>query len=312
MTKRPIVIDCDPGVDDTLAILLAASCPELDMRAINPVAGNVGYALTSENALRLREFIGLDCRIGRGAQRPLIVPFEDAGDIHGKGGLGGYQLPEATRGFDDAYAWDVLYEEAQRAGGALELVTLGPLTNVAIALMRHPDLAGMIKKITMMAGTAGQGNTNVYAEFNVRVDPHACDLVLRSGIPLALCGLDGNESCRLDGEELFRVFEQPSRVTPLTSHIAHYTHERNVVKWGLKGSTINDLVTMACFIDPSIASYEPCYTVCETRSSLSLGQTLIDLYHVSHQPPNADILLRADKGRYLQMIEGMMRWYAAH
>lgn len=104
----------------------------------------------------------------------------------------------------------MLYQEAVRAGGELELVTLGPLTNVAIALKRHPDLAGLIKKITMMAGTAGQGNTNVYAEFNVWVDPHACDIVFRSGIPIAMCGLDGNDSCRLDTGEMAQVFDRPA------------------------------------------------------------------------------------------------------
>ena len=98
MSKRPVVIDCDPGVDDTLAIFLAASHPELEIRAINPVAGNVGYESTSQNALRLADLIGIDCRVGRGAEEPLIAPCRTAGAIHGKGGLGGYELPEAKRG----------------------------------------------------------------------------------------------------------------------------------------------------------------------------------------------------------------------
>lgn len=311
MNKRPVVIDCDPGVDDTLALCLAASRPELDIRAINPVAGNVGYESTSQNALRLAGLIGVDCRVGRGAEEPLLAPCRTAGSIHGQGGLGGYQLPAAARDFDPDYAWDVLYQEAVRAGGELELVTLGPLTNVAIALKRYPDLKGLIKKITMMAGTAGQGNTNVYAEFNVWVDPHACDIVFRSGIPIAMCGLDGNDSCRLDTREMAEIFDRPGRLSAVISHVAHFIHQRNTEQWHLPGSTINDLVTMACFIEPSMTVYEPCYTVCETRSTISAGQTLVDLYHVSGKEPNVDVLLRADKERYKELLHGMMDFYAA-
>lgn len=312
MNKRPVVIDCDPGVDDTLAIFLAASCPELDIRAINPVAGNVGYEWTSQNALRLADLIGLDCRVGRGAQEPMIAPSRTAGAVHGQGGLGGYQLPEAKRDFDPDYAWDILLQEAQRANGELEVIALGPMTNLGIALTRYPQLKNMIKKITLMAGTAGQGNTNVYAEFNVRVDPHACEIVFHSGIPIAMCGLDGNDTCTLSGEELYSIMDRPNRITPVTSHIAHFIHDRNTLEWHLTSSTIHDLVTMACFIDPSIATYEPCYTTCETRSSISMGQTVVDLYHVSGKEPNVDVLRRADKERYKAMLNQMMDWYTTH
>ena len=312
MNKRPIVIDCDPGVDDTLAIFLAASRPELDIRAINPVAGNVGYESTSQNALRLAELIGLDCRVGRGAEEPLIAPCRTAGAIHGQGGLGGYQLPKAKRDFDPDYAWDVLLQEAVRAEGELEVVALGPMTNLAIALTRYPQLKQLIKKITVMAGTAGQGNTNAYAEFNVWVDPHACEIVFQSGIPIAMCGLDGNDTCALSGEELYAIMDRPTRITPVTSHVAHFIHDRNTLQWHLTASTIHDLVTMCCFADPSIAVYEPCYTTCETASSISAGQTVVDLYHVSGKKPNVDVLRRADKERYKAMLNQMMEWYTAH
>ena len=312
MTKRPVVIDCDPGVDDTLAICLAASRPELDIRAINPVAGNVGYESTSQNALRLADLLGIDCRVGRGATEPLIAPCRTAGAIHGQGGLGGYQLPEAHRDFDPDYAWDVLAQEARRAGGELEVVALGPMTNLAIALTRYPELKKLIRKITVMAGTAGQGNTNVYAEFNAWVDPHACEIVFQSGIPIAMCGLDGNDTCCMNGEEISEIFDRPCRISDVVRHVAHFIHDRNTIQWHMTGSTIHDLVTMACFVDPSIAVYEPCYTTCETRSSVSFGQTVVDLYHVSGKKPNVDVLRSADKTRFLDLLRGMMSWYTEH
>ncbi len=312
MTKRPVVIDCDPGVDDTLAICLAASRPELDIRAINPVAGNVGYESTSQNALRLADLLGIDCRVGRGATEPLIAPCRTAGAIHGQGGLGGYQLPEAHRDFDPDYAWDVLAQEARRAGGELEVVALGPMTNLAIALTRYPELKKLIRKITVMAGTAGQGNTNVYAEFNAWVDPHACEIVFQSGIPIAMCGLDGNDTCCMNGEEISEIFDRPCRISDVVRHVAHFIHDRNTIQWHMTGSTIHDLVTMACFVDPSIAVYEPCYTTCETRSSVSFGQTVVDLYHISGKKPNVDVLRSADKARFLDLLRGMMSWYTEH
>ena len=312
MTKRPVVIDCDPGVDDTLAICLAASHPELDIRAINPVAGNVGYESTSQNALRLADLLGIDCRVGRGATEPLIAPCRTAGAIHGQGGLGGYQLPEAHRDFDPDYAWDVLAQEARRAGGELEVVALGPMTNLAIALTRYPELKKLIRKITVMAGTAGQGNTNVYAEFNAWVDPHACEIVFQSGIPIAMCGLDGNDTCCMNGEEISEIFDRPCRISDVVRHVAHFIHDRNTIQWHMTGSTIHDLVTMACFVDPSIAVYEPCYTTCETRSSVSFGQTVVDLYHISGKKPNVDVLRSADKARFLDLLRGMMSWYTEH
>ena len=153
MQKRPVIIDTDPGVDDTLAILLAAATPWMDIRAINPVAGNVGIEYTSENPRRLAGRLGLDCRIGRGAARPLIIPPRSAAAVHGQNGLGGYEFPDADKKQDEDYAWEVLYQEAVKAGGELEVIGLAPMTNIAIALLCHPDLPGLIKKITLMAGS---------------------------------------------------------------------------------------------------------------------------------------------------------------
>ncbi|MEG1782848.1 MAG: nucleoside hydrolase, partial [Oscillospiraceae bacterium] len=170
MIKRPIIIDTDPGVDDTIAILLALANPQLDIKAINPVMGNVGYGDTSQNAIRLVEKLGIDCRVGVGSSKPLFIQSKTAGAIHGEGGLAGYVLPKATRDFD-GYAWDIIKEEAIKAKGDLEIITLGPLTNIAITFLRYPEIKPLIKRVVCMAGAGYMGNMNAYAEFNVWVDP---------------------------------------------------------------------------------------------------------------------------------------------
>ena len=307
--KIPVVIDCDPGLDDTLALLLAFSCEELDIRAVNPVAGNVPYSSTSENTRRLLGFLKRNSRIGRGAEGPLMIDARTAGTIHGTDGLGGYKLPDTDRRPDPLCAWDVLYEEAVKAEGELEVVGLGPMTNLAIALKAHPDLAGLIKGLTLMAGTAHEGNVTPYAEFNVWADPHACEIVLRSGIPIRMCGLDGNESCMMNTEEMYGIFGEESGVRELTDHLAHFIHERNTVSWKLKGSVIHDLVTMACFVRPQIADYEPYVMNCEIYDRERFGQTVVKRPS-SREEANVLLLKRADKEQYLSMLRDMIRYYA--
>jgi len=209
---------------------------------------------------------------------------------------------------DEAYAWDVLYEEACRFPGELELIVLGPMTNVAIALRCHPDLKEKLKGITAMAGTAHSGNANTYAEFNVWVDPHAFQMVLQSGIPLRICGLDGNNTAALVTEEIERIFDAPSTITAYTSAIAHFIHNRNIKQWCLTESNINDLCTMACLIDPQIAQYKPVHVRCELSGEETIGQ-LIFGEPGGKLEENALYLQCVDKERYLLMLEQMMEAY---
>ena len=305
MNKRPIIIDCDPGVDDTIAIFLAASYEGFDIKAINPVAGNVGYGMTSQNALRLASMLKLNCRVGVGADKPLFKPMRTAGAIHGEGGLGGYILPKPDRDFDKAYAWDIMYEEAVKAGGELEVIVLGPLTNVAIAILRYPQLKTLIKRIVFMGGSAHYGNMSAYAEFNIWVDPDACDVVLRSGIPLAMCGLDGNFSAGYTKQEVLDLKSEGSLVSDVMNHIVGFFIEeaKDVPEHVF---VINDAITMAYFIDENIAAeIKPCHVACETRGRLTAGQTIVS----DRGDKNCEVLIKADKALYSKMIFDMINYY---
>lgn len=309
MIKRPIIIDTDPGVDDTIAIMLANAHPELDIRAITPVTGNVQYDLTSRNALFLREYLNIDCKVCMGSSTPLFIENKDAGDIHGTGGMGGYAVPKPERGFD-GYAWDVIRDEAIKAKGELEIITLGPLTNIAITLLRYPEIKPLIKRIVCMAGSATIGNMNPYAEFNVWIDPEAADLVFTSGIPVVMCGLDGNDYAGITIDDLHYYMGRDTRIKDLFDHIfSHWVKRRNAAHEEDKIQVINDAITMAYFIDPKMGKTQKYHVRVETKGVLTAGWTIVDRTGRNHEEPNIEVLTWSDKELFKKMLDDMLDYY---
>lgn len=309
MLKRPVIIDTDPGVDDTIAIMLAKANPVLDIKAITPVTGNVQYSDTSQNAIRLADYLGIDCRVGKGAEVPLFIESKTAGDIHGSGGLAGYVLPPAKREFDE-YAWDIIKEEREKAKGELEIITLGPLTNIAITLLRYPEIKPLIKRIVCMAGAGYTGNMNAYAEFNVWVDPDACEIVFSSGVPVTMCGLDGNEFAGLTINELKEYKGKGTKVSDLLDHIFEFfIKRRNAATEDDKLQVINDAITMAYFIDSSAGKTEKYHVDVETKGSVCPGQTIVDRYNYSGKEKNVDVLVWSDKNLFKKMLWDMIEFY---
>ncbi len=309
MSKRPVIIDTDPGVDDTIAILLAASSNEIEIKAITPVLGNVPYHQTSQNALRLREKLNLDCKVAIGADTPLFSKPQTAGDIHGEGGLGGYILPKAEKDFD-GYAWDIIKEEAIKANGELEIITLGPLTNIAITLLRYPEIKPLIKRIVCMAGASYTGNMNAYAEFNVWVDPDACDIVFHSGIPVTMCGLDGNDYCGLSIDELKEYMNKNTKVSDVLDHIFDFFIKRRLKALDYEpNQVINDAITMAYFLNEEVGETKDYYVKVETKGDLCKGQTIVDRLNKYKKEPNVKVLIKSNKELYKKMLFNMLEYY---
>ena len=190
-TKQiPIWIDCDTGTDDTVAIMLAHALPELQIIGLSAVAGNSLLCNTFPNTRRVVHLLGADYPVYPGAERPLVREPHVAGAFHGENGLGNVQLPLPDTAPEQTPAWDALYAAAKRMPGELRLVATGPLTNVAIALTKYPDLHGLLHSIALMGGAAVGGNVTPAAEFNIYDDPDAAQIVFKSGVPLVMCGLD--------------------------------------------------------------------------------------------------------------------------
>ncbi len=310
MNKRPIIIDTDPGVDDTIAIFLAASCDKLDIKAITPVLGNVSYSQTSQNALRLKEVLNLDCKVCKGAENPLFNAPQTAGDIHGEGGLAGYILPKAKGDFD-GYAWDVIKDEAIKANGELEIITLGPLTNIAITLLRYPEIKPLIKRIVCMAGASYTGNMNAYAEFNVWVDPDACDIVFSSVIEVVMCCIDGNEYCGLTIDELKEYMNKNTKISSILDHTFDFFIKRRLEAIEYEPEqVINDAITMAYFIDENIGEVKDYYVKVETKGTLCKGQTIVDRLNKYKKQANVKVLVNSNKELYKKMLFDMIQYFS--
>ena len=192
MVARPIIIDCDPGQDDAVALLVALASPdELEVKGITTVAGNVPLGLTESNARKIRELARRpDVPVFAGCSRPILRPLHTAETVHGPTGIDGAELPEPRRPLEATHAVDFIVDAAKGVGEPLTLVTLGPLTNIGVALVKAPEIAAGIREIVMMGGAMRGGNTTPVAEFNLFVDPHAARIVFESGVPVVMHGLD--------------------------------------------------------------------------------------------------------------------------
>jgi inosine-uridine nucleoside N-ribohydrolase len=294
-----IVIDCDPGHDDAIAILLALASPELELIGVTTVAGNQTLDKTTRNALVTLEVGGRsDIPVAAGADAPLRRELRTAAHVHGETGLDGPELPEPQARPVDAHAADFLAELIEPG---VVLVPTAPLTNVALLLQRHPDVRDRLKRIVWMGGAIGEGNVTPAAEFNAFVDPEAAAVVFASGIPITMIGLDITHKAlftRAHAERL-RGAGRAGRFVAELSDFFQGFHERS---YGFDGSPIHDAMAVAHVMDPTLVTTRRTNVAVETRSELCDGRTVVDLRGVTGREPNADVGVDVDAGRFLALL----------
>lgn len=310
----PVIIDTDPGVDDAIAIFLAAACPELQIVAATTVAGNVSLDTTTRNALGIRDMLGGTFPLYRGAERPIMAPFMDASDIHGAGGLGNYRFGEARGDAAPGHAWDALYEHAKACGRAV-IVALGPLTNIAIALLRHPDLGRYVTRVVSMGGGIGYGNTAPYSEFNYWCDPLAARIVFESSLDVWMVGLNATRLCTLDDAEMDALGSASPGIDRFLKIQRTYYVERLRSKGLSGGFHIPDAVAMACAADSRVLRFEECPVDIVSDDGPQRGRSIVDLRH--RRRPDAPkarraihVALDADKGRFIGLLDRLQRLHA--
>jgi inosine-uridine nucleoside N-ribohydrolase len=297
--SKTIVMDCDPGYDDAIAILLALASPEVEVRAITTVAGNQTLEKTTRNALRVLELAGrTDIPVAAGANRPLSRRLRTAAEVHGETGLDGPHLPPLRARPVEANAADLLNDVIE---AGVILVPTGPLTNVALLLERHPDVRDRLDSIVWMGGAWGEGNVTPAAEFNAFVDPEAAAAVFASGIPLTMIGLDVTRLALFTGAHAERL-RPACRAGRFVAELADFflsNHERRL---GATGCPIHDALAIAFVVDPTLVATEFVNVEVETTSRFCDGRTVVDLRSVTGRPPNADVGTRVEADRFLDLV----------
>ena len=306
--SKEIVLDVDAGVDDALAILLAVRSPELRIRAITTVSGNVHVDKTSINVLKVLEAIGVsEIPVAKGMAKPLLRHLEVAEDFHGKDGLGDSDLPPPKLQLDKRHAVDLLLEETSAQPGKITVVATCPLTNIATALLREPRFAENVRELVIMGGAYGltgygYGNANAVAEFNIYVDPEAASIVFRSGIPLTCVGLDVTTDPK--ATLTMDLHRRIDRSKTDSAKIAARTTRQLITRYGL--FHLHDPMAVAEVVDPSLFTTKKHHVDIETVSNLTRGQTVVDrrdwLPQSQKRPPNSSVCTGIDGERFLKMF----------
>jgi len=287
---RRIIIDTDPGQDDAVAILLALASPEIEVLGITAVAGNVPLPLTQRNARIICELAGRpDMRVYAGCDAPLNRKLVTAEHVHGKTGLDGPQLADPVMPLQTQHAVDFIIETLRREpGNTVTLCALGPLTNIAAAFLKAPDVVARVQQIVLMGGAYFEvGNITPAAEFNIYVDPEAAKIVFRSGVPLVVMPLDVTHKALTNRAriEAFRAMgSEPGR---MVAEWTDFFERFDMQKYGSEGAPLHDPCVIAYLLDPSLFAGRHINVEIETQSDLTLGMTVADWWGVTQRPANA-------------------------
>src|SRR2546422_7998053 len=291
----PILLDCDPGHDDAIALLLALASPELELLGVTTVAGNQTLEKTTANAIRVLDFVGRDdVPVAAGADRPLIREPFVAAYVHGETGLDGPDLPPPQRAPLAQHAVDFLADRIRERKGAATLVPTGPLTNVALLLALHPDARP--ERIVLMGGAIAEGNVTPAAEFNIWCDPEAAARVFASGIDVTMIGLDVTHKALFTQAHIGRL---AGRVGEMVTELLRFYGTFHRTIYDFDGSPIHDALAVAHVLDRNLVGTLKRNVEIDTESELCRGRTVVDLWKRTGRDPNAHVGVRVDADGFL-------------
>jgi len=305
VAARPIIIDCDPGQDDAVALFLAMSSPEaFDILGITTVAGNVPLALTERNARMMCDIAGRkDLRVFAGCARPMVRDPITAEYIHGNTGIDGIDVFEPATPLQQQHAVDFLIETLLRYKVTVTLIPTGPLTNIATAIEREPQILERIEEIVIMGGAMREGgNRTPSAEFNIMVDPHAADIVLNCGRPITLLGLDVTHKVLSTRERVAKIAALKNPVAEATAGMLSFFHRYDTKKYGSQGTPLHDPCTVAYLLQPDLFKAKLCNVSVETGSELTIGHTAVDFWHVTDRPRNVNWAFDVDADGFYDLL----------
>ncbi len=306
---RRILLDCDPGHDDAVAILLALASPaELELLGLCVVGGNVKLDATVLNARKLLALAGReDIPVYAGCPRPMLREMVTAEHVHGDTGLdsgSGRELPEPDTPVANQHAVSLLIDTIRQApAGEITLVATGPLTNVAVAFAMAPDIIDRLHELVVMGGAGFEpGNITPAAEFNIFVDPHAARAVFESGVKLTMFGLDVTHQMLITPPRLKNIAENGGRVGEVVADLLDFFNQYDIGKYGWDGAPLHDPCTIAWLIDPTLFEGRAMHVAVDTNEGPSLGRTVTDWFGVTDAEPNAMVITKGDADRFFALI----------
>ena len=309
---RKVIIDCDPGQDDAVALFLAMASPDdMEMLGITTVAGNVPLALTHRNARMMCDIADRrDLPVFAGCERPMVLDPITAEYIHGSTGIDGVDVFEPQTPLQEQHAVDFIIETLLANSAPVTLIATGPMTNIGTAIQREPAILKNVERIVSMGGAMREGgNRSPSAEFNVLVDPHAAEMVYNCGRPVTAMGLDVTHQVLSTRERVGRIRELGNDVAEATAGMLSFFHRYDTKKYGSEGAPLHDPCTIAWLLRPELFETRACNISVEKDSELTLGHTAVDFWHVTDRPENVEWAYEVDtEGFYDLLVERLARF----
>ena len=302
MDALPIILDCDPGHDDALAMILAAKNPALKLLGITTVSGNGGISKVTLNARRIATLANIDVPIAEGAGKSILGAFEEANDIHGESALDGAELPEPKIELSPLHAVDLIAKLIRESDKSVTLIATGPLTNIALFLKMHPRLKPKISEIVFMGGSASRGNRTPYAEFNIWMDPEAAEVVLQSGLPLTMCGLDVTHQALVTPDIFNELDKMNSKLSKIIIGLLKFFAKTYDEVFEMPNPPLHDPVAVALLIDRTVVKTRMVNVEVELSGTLTRGATVVDLHNRLGRSANCNVALELDRSKFWNLM----------
>jgi len=300
---KKVLIDCDPGHDDMIALMLACASDKLEVLGVTTVAGNQEGEKTFNNALKILTLIGRkDVPVARGFGKPILRKLITAPKIHGVSGLDGANLPIPEIRPSDLHAVDFIIKTLLNSDEKVYFVATGPLTNIGVALLREPKMREKIKRIVLIGGAVYDSNITPAAEFNIYVDPEAAKIVFESGLPLTMVGLDVTNKAIFSFQDIDKLEKFNGKVSKIVAPLLRFFARANHEIFGFEGAPLHDALAVSYVIDKKILNTKFLHVDIETYSELTRGQTVVDVYGVTEKKPNVNVALEIDLEKFKDLI----------
>lgn len=308
MDKMKVILDCDPGHDDAIAIMLAGKSDKIELLGITIESGNQTIEKTSRNAFNITRYLGINVPIAVGANTPLIRPQEICDAIHGESGLDGFDFPKYDYKYDCKNAVNFLIDSIL-SNEKIVLVATGPLTNIALALKVNPLIKSHISRIVIMGGSTVNGNVSPAAEFNILCDPEAAYIVFNSGCRIEMIGLDVTRKVLVLPEVLKRFKKIDNKASVLFVKLMEVFNKNQKKVFGFEGAPLHDPVTIVSLINEEVLHFQYCNVTIDISHGPSYGRTNCDLFNYLKQEPNCYVATNIDVAKYWDVIEQTIKEY---